>query len=119
MMKRRFYPAAISATEWEWFSKVQQQTAMDSLLDAADLLMRTDLTNELSRIVVPTLLLAPDASPFVPLEIPTQIHKLIADSEVASFPRSRHGLPFSHAKVCAETLLAFLRRRASNAEPLR
>jgi pimeloyl-ACP methyl ester carboxylesterase len=110
MMDRRFYPSALPKREWDWFSSVQQQTAIAPLLDAADLLMRTDLSNDLQRIAIPTLLLAPDASPFLPLEIPSEIHRLIPHSEVAVFPRSRHGLPFSHAKACADTLLASLQR---------
>ena len=110
MMERRFYPGALPAAQHRWFSSVQQQTSPESLLDAADLLIGTDLTHDLVRVTVPTLLMAPDASPFVPMEIPVEIHKSIAHSELAVFPKTRHGLPFSHSQACAKTLLSFLDR---------
>jgi pimeloyl-ACP methyl ester carboxylesterase len=80
------------------------------LLDVGDLLVGTDLSEELSRITPPTLLLTPDASPFVSVDISNEIHRLIEHSEMAVFPKSRHGLPFSHARECAESVLAFLMR---------
>ena len=110
MMDDRFYPGALPQPLWDWYYDVQTRTAVKPLLEAGDMLMRADLSAELPRIKVPTLLLAPDASPFLALDIPAEIHQLIAHSEVAVFPKSRHGLPFSHARECAETHLAFLRR---------
>jgi len=110
MMERRFSPCALEDRQREWFSDTQRRTAASSLLDAADLLIRTDLTDRLGMITAPTLLIAPDSSPFVPLDIPAVIHRLIPKSELAVFPQTRHGLPFSHARVCAETLLSFLQR---------
>ena len=111
MMERRFYPGALSAAQCDWFNGVQQATAAASLLDAADMLVGADLSDDLQRISVPTLLLCPDASPFVGLDMSCEIHRGIAHSEMAVFPHARHGLPFSHARVCAETLLDFLRRQ--------
>ena len=119
MMERRFYPGALSAAEWDWFNGVQQRTSADSLLDAADMLVAADLAGDLQRITAPTLLLCPDASPFVSLDLSSELHRLIAHSEMAVFPGARHGLPFSHAKACAETLLDFLRRQAPSALPIR
>ena len=113
MMEQRFYPGVLPEAQRQWFSNVQQQTSSESLLDAADLLIRTDLTHDLVRITVPTLLMAPDASPFIPIEIPAEIHRSIVHSELAVFPKTRHGLPFSHAQLCAKTLLSFLDRNFS------
>lgn len=110
MMDRRFFPGALPIVERTWFSDTQRKTEASSLLDAADLLIRTDLTEHLGRITVPTLLIAPDSSPFVPLDIPAEIHRLIPASEVVVFPKARHGLPFSHARGCADAFLSFLRR---------
>ena len=112
MMERRFYPGALSAAQCDWFNGVQQATAAASLLDAADMLVGADLSDDLQRIRVPTLLLCPDASPFVGLDMSCEIHRGIAHSEMAVFPHARHGLPFSHAGECAETLLDFLRRQS-------
>lgn len=110
MMERRFFPQALEKSQYQWFSDTQRRTDAASLLDGADLLIRTDLTDRLQQITVPTLLIAPDSSPFVPLDIPAEIHHLIATSEVTVFPKTRHGLPFSHAADCAKTLLSFLER---------
>ena len=111
MMERRFYPGALLKAQWDWFNGVQQATAAASLLDAADMLVGADLSKDLQQVRVPTLLLCPDASPFVSLDMSSEMHGLIAHSEMAVFPHARHGLPFSHARVCAETLLDFLRRQ--------
>lgn len=112
MMERRFYPGALSKAQWDWFNGVQQATAAASLLDAADMLVGADLSDDLQRITVPTLLLCPDASPFVGLDMASEIHRLIAHSEMAVFPHARHGLPFSHAGMCAQALLDFLQRQS-------
>jgi pimeloyl-ACP methyl ester carboxylesterase len=44
----------------------------------------------------------PDASPFVTLEISNQIRQHLPRCEFAVFPNARHGLPFSHARECAQ-----------------
>jgi len=111
MMGWRFHPDALPPAERTWFDSVQRETCAETLLDAADLLLQVDLAADLPKIRVPVLLLASDGSPFVPPEVSTEIHRLIEGSELAVFPGSRHGLPFSHARQCAQTLLAFLRRR--------
>ena len=111
MMDDRFVAGVLPVAAWRWFSDVQQRTAVENLLDAADMLVRTDLSDALHRIAVPTLLLAPDSSPFLALEIPSDIHRLVPGSEVAVFPGVRHGLAFSHGEECATLLLDFLARR--------
>lgn len=110
MMEHRFYPQALSRQKWEWFHGVQSETRAQALLDVGDLLVNTDLGEALGRITVPTLLLTPDASPFVTVDISNEVHKLIKHSELTVFPGSRHGLPFSHARECAQAELAFLKR---------
>jgi len=111
MMDDRFVPGVLPEAAYRWFADVQQRTAVENLLDAADMLVRTDLSDALHRIAVPTLLLAPDSSPFLALEIPSDIHRLVPGSEVAVFPGVRHGLAFSHGAQCATLLQAFLGRR--------
>lgn len=68
---------------------------------------------ELGRIPVPTLLLAPGRSPFVPLLVMEEMHAGIAGSELVVFPDARHGLPCSHGGACGRALRAFLDRRAA------
>ena len=111
MMDDRFVDGVLPEPARLWFAQVQQRTAVEHLLDAADMLVRTDLAAALPGIAVPTLLLAPDSSPFLALEIPSDIHRLVPGSEVAVFPGVRHGLAFSHGAQCARLLLDFLERR--------
>ncbi|HSE05487.1 MAG TPA: alpha/beta hydrolase [Methylomirabilota bacterium] len=71
-----------------------------------------DLSPELGRIRVPTLLLAPGRSPFAPLAVMEEMHAGIAGSDLVLFPDARHGLPCSHGAACGRALRAFLDRRA-------
>ena len=77
----------------------------------ADVLMGTDLTPELGRIRVPTLLLAPGQSPFVPLPVMEEMHAAIPGSELRVFAGARHGLPYSHGAACGRALRDFHDRR--------
>lgn len=110
MMDRRFHPGALERPQWDWFHAVQGGSDPGALLEIGDLLVHTDLTPLLPAIRIPTLLLTPDGSPFVTVDISSAMHKLLPRGELAVIPHSRHGLPFSHARECAEAVLAFLRR---------
>jgi pimeloyl-ACP methyl ester carboxylesterase len=105
----------VSPGKWRWFERVQAEASADSVLDLADLLIGTDLTPALGRIRVPTLLLAPALSPFVPLAVMEEMHAGIAGSELLVFADARHGLPCSHGAACGRALRAFLDRRGSAA----
>jgi len=110
MMERRFHPDALPSSVHAWFHEVQSACSEDAVLGLAELLVGTDLTEELVRIRTPVLLLAGDRSPFVPLAITNEIHQRVAHAELQVFPHARHGLVCSHAAACAETLVAFLDR---------
>jgi pimeloyl-ACP methyl ester carboxylesterase len=103
----------VSEAKYRWFEQAQARCSADSVLDLADVLIGSDLSPELGRIRVPTLLLAPGRSPFVPLAVMEEIHAGIAGSELQVFPAARHGLPCSHGAACGRALRAFLDRRAA------
>lgn len=115
MMGRRFPPGVLTPEQWDWFSRTQASCDPEALLAVGELLVHTDITEELSRISAPTLLLTPDGSPFVTVELSSQIRQHVPNCELAVFPNSRHGLPFSHAPECAQTVLDFLRRQQGEA----
>ena len=72
-----------------------------------------DLTRQLAAgIRVPTPLLAPAQSPFVPLGVMEEIHASIPGSEPTVFADVRHGLLCSHGAASGRALRAFLDRRA-------
>lgn len=111
MMERRFAPGAIDAAKAAWFEREQAKCSADVTLDLADMLVGSDLTPRLPSIAAPTLVLAPGASPFVPIDVPREIHRLVPDSELQIFPGVQHGFVFSHAREGALAVRAFLERR--------
>lgn len=111
MTPLRLDRAHVPEEKYRWFERVQAQAAADSVLDLADLLIGTDLTDDLGAIRAPALLLAPGQSPFVPLSVMEDMHARIPGSELQVFPGARHGLPCSHGEACGRALRAFLDRR--------
>jgi 3-oxoadipate enol-lactonase/4-carboxymuconolactone decarboxylase len=111
MMDRRFPPGVLTPSQWNWFAGTQAQCDPEALLCVGELLVRTDLTAELERIQAPTLLLTPDASPFVTVDLSCQIRQRVPRCELAVFPNARHGLPFSHATACAMAVRDFIHRQ--------
>jgi len=110
MMELRMAPA-VPAAYREWFDREQARCSADSILDLADVLVATDLTERLGEISVPTLVLHPDASPFIPLPMALELHARIPTSEIRIFPGVRHALAHTHAAACAGALREFLLRR--------
>jgi pimeloyl-ACP methyl ester carboxylesterase len=112
MTPLRLDRARVTDEQWRWFERAQAEASPDSVLDLADLLIGADLSPRLAAIRVPTLLLAPAQSPFVPLAVMEEIHAGIRGSELQIFADARHGLPCSHGAACGRALRAFLDRRA-------
>ncbi len=110
MMQWRFHPNALTPELHAWYTRVHETCSMDATVGLADLLLASDLTLRLQEIKVPTLLLAPEASPFIPLEIMASMRAAIPGAELQVFANSKHGLPLSHARECAQVLRDFLQR---------
>jgi pimeloyl-ACP methyl ester carboxylesterase len=118
MMPQRLEPGSVPVDMYRWFEAEQAKSSVDAVLDLAHLLMGTDLTPALGAITVPTLLLVPDSSPFVPLEIGLEIHGRIPLSEIEIFRGVRHAVVCSHAAECARALRDFLSRRRLDERPV-
>jgi pimeloyl-ACP methyl ester carboxylesterase len=71
-------------------------------------LVGTDLRPQLGSVRCPVLLMHGDTSPFIPVNVMVDMHHRLLDSRLQVFAHARHGLPFSHARRCAETLREFL-----------
>ena len=108
MMKLRFFEGAIDEAMWRWYEAQQATVSPDVLLRAVSLLIGADLTPELGRIECPVLLLHGDSSPFIPVAVMADLRDRLGDARLQVFAHARHGLPFSHARTCAETLRRFL-----------
>jgi pimeloyl-ACP methyl ester carboxylesterase len=110
LMEMRFLPDAIPPEAHAWFAGVQEKSPAHVAVGLGELLVGTDLTAELSALELPLLLMMPDRSPYVSLAQASTLAELVPGAEIAVFPGARHGLPLSHAKEAAGTLLAFLAR---------
>jgi len=107
-MPDRFHADALSPERWQWFETEQARWPRDSILNALGVLIGADLTPRLAEIRCPTLLLHPDGSPFIPVPVMAELHRLLGDAQLNVIGHSRHGLPFSHAAQCAGLLRTFL-----------
>ncbi|MPZ34851.1 MAG: alpha/beta fold hydrolase [Rhodospirillales bacterium] len=110
-MRDRFHDDALSAEQRAWFAAQQEKWPQESILNALRVLIGTDLSPRLKDIAHPALLLHPDGSPFIPVPVMAELHRLLPDAELNVIGHSRHGLPYSHATLCASLLRAFLDRR--------
>ena len=112
LMPLRFPSGCLSPAMERWFHDTQRASAPQACVDLVDMLVQVDLTEALGDIQVPTLLIAPDDSPFVSLE--TQVERLRAmpDCEMHVVAGARHGVAYSHGPECAGALRDFLERRS-------
>jgi 3-oxoadipate enol-lactonase len=110
LMDMRFVPDAVAPEALAWFAAVQAKSPAHVVVGLGELLIATDLSAALANFKSPLLLMMPDRSPFVSLAQADALAQLVPQAEIAVFPGARHGLPFSHAKDGAGTLLAFLDR---------
>jgi pimeloyl-ACP methyl ester carboxylesterase len=108
MMRGRFFDGAISDQMWQWYAREQASVSPDFVLRAVRLLAGADLTPELGGLRLPVLLLHGDSSPFIPVAVLADLKARLADARLQVFAHARHGLPFSHATQCAQTLRQFL-----------
>src|SRR5262245_8362425 len=110
LMEMRFLPGAIAPEAHAWFADVQERSPAHVVIGLGELLVGTDLTARLAGFKLPLLLMMPDRSPYVSLTQASTMAELVPQAEIAVFPGARHGLPLSHGKEAAATLLAFLAR---------
>jgi pimeloyl-ACP methyl ester carboxylesterase len=108
MMDQRFYYHALSADKRTWYQAQQASADADAILAGAEALVGVDLTSQLARINIPTLLLHPDNSPFIPVPVMADLHARLPRAQLNVFAGSRHGLPFSHSEACSGVLRRFL-----------
>jgi pimeloyl-ACP methyl ester carboxylesterase len=113
MMDHRADPARVPEASRRWFERVQAESSAEATLGLADALIGTDLSAQLPAIRVPALILAPGASPFIPLEVALDLQARIPASEIRVFPGVRHAIVHSHGRACAEAVRDFLGRRGA------
>jgi pimeloyl-ACP methyl ester carboxylesterase len=93
---------------WRWYEREQGSASPDFVLQAVRLLAGADLSPQLAAVRMPVLLLHGDSSPFIPVPVLADLKSRLPNARLQVFAHARHGLPFSHAKECAQTLNRFL-----------
>ncbi|MGI9424185.1 MAG: alpha/beta fold hydrolase [Hyphomicrobiaceae bacterium] len=110
MLEKRFFPGQATPTQTEWIDATQQASDPETILQLARILVGLDFTDRLNEIACPVLLIHPDSSPFIPLEIPVALKERLASAELMVIPRARHGIACSHAALCADAAIDFMDR---------
>jgi len=108
MMQKRFFDGAITEEMWRWYEQEQAGASPQFVLDAVRLLAGADLSPELGAVRMPVLLLHGDSMPCIPVPVMADLKSRLANARLHVFAHARHGLPFSHAKECAQVLRDFL-----------
>jgi len=111
MMVARFTDdAPISGAQRAWFAQTQAACDPAPVIQLGELLAGLDLSDAVRGLAMPLLILSPDGSPFISAAMAAELKGLVPGAELMVFAGTRHGLPFSHARICAETTLHFLHR---------
>ena len=113
MMERRAHRGALPPEVAAWWLKLHETCDIQVSLALAEMLLAADFTGRLGEVRAPTLLLSPDASPFIPLEVMVAMRGMIPGAELQVFAHARHGLPLTHGDRCPRVLRDFLSRRCS------
>jgi pimeloyl-ACP methyl ester carboxylesterase len=108
MMQGRFFEGAIDQAMWRWYEREQASASPDFVLRAVRLLAGADLSARLGALRLPVLLLHADSSPFIPVAVMADLKSRLPDARLQIFAHAKHGLPFSHARECAQALRRFL-----------
>lgn len=114
LMAQRFHDGALPEPMWRWFHDVQRRSSPKACVDLLNMLVEVDLTARLPEITTPTLLIAPDGSPFVTVESNVERLRALPNAHLHVIARSRHGVAFSHGAECAGV---WLRTRSPVAAP--
>lgn len=108
MMAKRFGPGALDDARAAWFHGVQAKSPAHVTAGLGEMLAAADLGPELHKLKAPLLILSPDRSPFVTAPMAVELARLVPHADLAMFPGTRHGLPFSHGAECGQRLAAHL-----------
>jgi non-heme chloroperoxidase len=94
----------------DWFWLQGMQAGLKGAFDCIKVFSETDLTEDLKRFDVPTLIIHGDADQIVPIGASAMISsKLVKDAILKIYPGAPHGLTATHKDQVNADLLAFLK----------
>lgn len=108
MMRCRFHDGAIPPSLHSWYQQEQARTDPDVLLRGVAALVGADLDQKLDQVRPPVLLIHPDASPFIPVEVMAEFRRGVPNGRLHVIGHAKHGMPVSHGVTCAALLRDFL-----------
>lgn len=112
LMPMRFAPEYADTRVRRWVEELQASCDPHAVWGQAQFIRTQNLTSELPAIKAPTLILAPDGSPFVGTSLARDLHQLLPGSEIRWYPGERHSLLLSRGDDCAAAFVEFMARRA-------
>jgi pimeloyl-ACP methyl ester carboxylesterase len=115
LMIGRFFQDNLSDGQRAWYSDQQRKHSAASVKYTMKELRRADLSERISDLTLPVLLIHSDASPFIDVGVVADMHKRIKDSELQIFAHTKHGVPFSHGDKGSQVLSEFIERLRSRA----
>jgi pimeloyl-ACP methyl ester carboxylesterase/catechol 2,3-dioxygenase-like lactoylglutathione lyase family enzyme len=100
-----------------YFAESQRVIAPRVIGGVVHCLQATDLTEELTRLQTPVLVITPERSPFVDPVNAEALAAAALNGELAFVPNAFHGVVLSHWRECVDLLQAFLARLEESADP--
>ena len=95
----------------EAFWRMSMQVGYKGAYDCIEVFSETDLTKDLERFDVPTLIIHGDDDQIVPVGASALLSvKIVPGAELKLYPGAPHGLPLTHRDQFNEDVLAFIRR---------
>lgn len=115
-------PARLARDDPHWLAAMRRwhQVPPERLLGwwAAEDRLRPDFSAaELSGMLVPTLVVAGDRDPIVPLELSVALYRSLPDARLLVVPGVGHGAPHKAPSILARTIRAFIRDVEAGAVP--
>jgi non-heme chloroperoxidase len=93
------------------FWLMSMQAGLKGAYDCVKAFSETDLTEDLKRFDVPTLIIHGDDDQIVPFADSAPLSsKIVADAELKVYPGAPHGLPLTHKDQFNADLLEFIKR---------
>jgi non-heme chloroperoxidase len=95
----------------DWFWLLSMQVGFKAAYDCVKAFSETDLTEDLKRFDVPTLIIHGDDDQIVPFADSAPLSsKIVADAELKVYPGAPHGLTLTHKDQFNADLLEFIKR---------